>query len=589
MPRYSYQNPNQPRVDLDLPAEGEIFRNPNDPRQGEIYKRQGGQIKVLKETQFRKPDNAAVRLGDVLSQQGINYGGIREVSPEALDVLQSKLGHTFTQGTLEDFRTSAPQNIGESYTQGIDLTNPNTGIVSRFTPSPITTTGEISGQGKIEPFGQMNLNDRNAQIQALQSGISSTSDRLRQLSQQRGIGLVPQFQQQFPFTAPQITTPPPVQTGTPPPVSTGAPVPTATTPSLQDRFFEQLIENMKQSQGETDADKKLKDIIAQQASINASRDLGIQAVGEQPIATPFITGQQAAITSRALAQSGALAAQSVPLQQQLVREQAKRQSALDVSKLQLEYQQAKEKAAREGAYTLSEGQQRYDASGKLVASGASKKAEKLDTSIVDIGGRRLLVNNQTGATIKDLGVATKTGNPVLDALREFELEQKTKATPGQVVNATTGYPAKLTDTQSQFLSQGQVLRQLNQEVKDSVNQIGTNALRGWVTEKGYLVPVVQKNLVNDPAVLDLMQKMYALNNLFVYFSTGKQINETEFDRLSKQTPNFRATTEYNQKALTNFENNIKSRMDNYLRLNGWKINQNQSAKIYNNNDPLGIR
>lgn len=409
MPRYLQPSQN---LSYDIPAEGEIFRNPNDPRQGEIYKRQGGQIKVLKETQFRKPDNAAVRLGDVLSQQGINYGGIREVSPEALDILQNKLGHTFTQGTLEDFRTSSPQNREESYTQGISPTNPNqatltsnTGVVSRFTPSPITTTGEISGQGKIEPYGQMNLNDRNAQIQALQGGINSTSDRLRQLSQQRGVGFVPQFQQQFPSAMSQTTTSPYPQTTTPPPVDTGVPTQTTSTPSLQDKFFEQLIENMKPSQGATETQKKLDDIIAQQAGINASRDLGIQGVNEQSIATPFLVGQSAAITNRAATQLGALSAQAVPLQQRLTIEQAKRQSAITISKEALDYQKT--------AFNQSLANKKFEEDKRQYGLNYALKQKELAIKQQQSGGLLNTSNNITNQPYVDAFNSAVIGLPAL--------------------------------------------------------------------------------------------------------------------------------------------------------------------------------
>ena len=141
--------------------------------------------------------------------------------------------------------------------------------------------------------------------------------------------------------------------------------------------------------------------------------------------------------------------------------------------------------------------------------------------------------------------------------------------PGQIVTSSNNVPVKLTDTQSQFFSMGQHLEKTANEIKTMLKDIPTDAITGWVTEKGFLVPKVQNEL--DPKQQQLMQKMYDLNNLFVYFSTGKQINETEFDRLSKQTASTKATPEYNNSALTNFSSTIQDRMDNYMRVNGWKI------------------
>ncbi len=163
----------------------------------------------------------------------------------------------------------------------------------------------------------------------------------------------------------------------------------------------------------------------------------------------------------------------------------------------------------------------------------------------------------------------------LDQLRYLQVQEKLGTTAGQIVNAQTGTAIKLTDAQSQFFSQGQHIASTAQEVIGLVNELGTNGLKGWVTEKGYLVPVVQNSL--DPKAQQLMQKMFDMNNLFVYFSTGKQLNQSEFDRLGKQLPNFMATNEYNQSAIAQLTNSINDRMDNYMTLNGWEI-KNQATE-----------
>lgn len=121
-----------------------------------------------------------------------------------------------------------------------------------------------------------------------------------------------------------------------------------------DQAYQDYLKNLTPSSQENNLQGQVDALTAQQAGINASRDLGIQAVGEQPIATPFITGQSAAITNRAAVQSGAIGAQALPIQQQLARQQAIRQSAMDVSKANLEYQQGKEKNASDTALKLQE-------------------------------------------------------------------------------------------------------------------------------------------------------------------------------------------------------------------------------------------
>ena len=197
----------------------------------------------------------------------------------------------------------------------------------------------------------------------------------------------------------------------------------------------------------------------------------------------------------------------------------------------------------------------YDLESLKMIRDAVKRGETLKAEQLAISQSRLALSQETQSN--------------LNALRELQVSSLTRTAPGQIVNASTGTAVKLTDAQSQFFSQGLHLQKTAEEVKQIIGDIGTSALKGWVTEQGYLVPVVQNAL--DPKQQALMQKMYDMNNLFVYFSTGKQINETEFNRLSKQTPNFRATPEYNRTALDQFMGMINDRMSNYLSLNGWTI------------------
>ena len=140
---------------------------------------------------------------------------------------------------------------------------------------------------------------------------------------------------------------------------------------------------------------------------------------------------------------------------------------------------------------------------------------------------------------------------------------------GQIVSTSGEVPVKLTDTQSQFFSMGMHLDSQAEKVRKLLSELPTGAVKGWVTEQGKFIPVVQNK--NDPKQYQLLQAMADLNNTFVYFSTGKQLNETEFNRLANQLPNVKATPEYNASALQNFTVSIQDRMDSYLAVNGWKI------------------
>lgn len=158
-----------------------------------------------------------------------------------------------------------------------------------------------------------------------------------------------------------------------------------------DEYLKSYLESLKPSKSEDNYQQQLDNLIAQQSSINASRDLGIQEVNEQPIAMPFISGQGAAITNRAAVQSGALSAQAVPLQQSLAREQARRQSAMDVSKTMIDYASSKDKI------TNDYNQTNYN---------NANKASNLDTSVIEVGGKKKLINNQTGEVISELGTSS---------------------------------------------------------------------------------------------------------------------------------------------------------------------------------------
>ncbi len=164
-------------------------------------------------------------------------------------------------------------------------------------------------------------------------------------------------------TKPQLstpTTPTPAVTPTTPisPTQPVTPTPPTQQPSelqgLRDSLTyiqKRITESVAPTQEEIGLQKQLQNLIA-------SRELGLQKAAEQPIATPFITGQQKAITTRA-------GIQALPLQAQLSTLQAQRKAAFDVSEAQLGFEEAKLSRAEEAAkppkpFTLTPGQQRFE-------------------------------------------------------------------------------------------------------------------------------------------------------------------------------------------------------------------------------------
>lgn len=255
---------------------------------------------------------------------------------------------------------------------------------------------------------------------------------------------------------------------------------------------------------------------------------------------------------------------------------------------QIALQKANQTSASDTTAQLSPGETLYDkATGKVLYTAPAKPSESEPTTKV-IDNVLLQYNDSTGTWDKVYeGEASSklitlyrndpTSGRLLKIVKDANgneisveiVQSPVKAIKGQVVYADDESPAKLTDTQATFLSQGLTLQNLASEVQTAINDLGTDAIKGWITQEGKLVPVLQDKIKEEN--YDLLQKIYALNNLFVYFSTGKQLNESEFDRLGNQLPNVKANTTYNQTAIKNFSNNINDRLNNYMKVNGWKF------------------
>jgi len=359
-------------LSYDLPEENETFRLPqqSDPVGSGIYTIKGGQLLSYNPSQLREslniPMTQQVDFKGGLQQLGLNYESLPQYG---IDDTPLRIAGITRGGSapFSSFLNQIPQRTGEQFTQTAGQTNPNAAVIASSLrgqlqgeaalPYGITPTGQV-GTGGF-PLNRASLGQpvsqqtqalsRQQQIQNAQASLADIQRTFVLAQQQRASDIQAGAPQTFqPGTAipaglqaqPAIT-PSTGVTGT---AGIGAPTEVAQ-PSLSDQYFKQLLESLKPSTEETETQKRLSDIIAQQAGVTASRDLGIQAVGEQPIAMPFISGQQAALTGRAATQLGALGAQAVPLQQRLAMEQAKRQSSVDITKETLGYQQEKEKAA----------------------------------------------------------------------------------------------------------------------------------------------------------------------------------------------------------------------------------------------------
>lgn len=132
---------------------------------------------------------------------------------------------------------------------------------------------------------------------------------------------------------------------------TGAPtfMPPAT--SNTDSYFNELLKYLKPGAEETNLQAQGSALDATLRNLNQGQGVMNANLEDQPIALPFITGQQSAVEKRYALQRGDVQNQQQTLQQKLANEQAKRQSAIDVSKTALDYQMDKNKLASDAQGT----------------------------------------------------------------------------------------------------------------------------------------------------------------------------------------------------------------------------------------------
>lgn len=119
--------------------------------------------------------------------------------------------------------------------------------------------------------------------------------------------------------------------------------------------------------------------------------LGIQQVQEQAIATPFITGQSAAIERRALAQAE-------PLERQLGRLQAQRRASLDVAKTQLGFEESRlDRLATQVKTEAKAGEVKFETrtvGGRSIRFGFDKEGNIVSRTDLGVAG-----TTKTGATL----------------------------------------------------------------------------------------------------------------------------------------------------------------------------------------------
>lgn len=179
----------------------------------------------------------------------------------------------------------------------------------------------------------------------------------------------------------------------------------------------------------------------------------------------------------------------------------------------------------------------------------SSTPQKLDTSVVDVGGNKVLVNNQTGATIKNLGSSTDTSgtstggayvagsNPIADSwvqninsgkakLSDLTGNPSLKNLVAQGIASTGSSSNDILTTTTQSLQELNDLVANNQGFSGAVGAKGLSSLFGLKS-----TPIAGTAAANFDAKLNQVKNDVILPNLTLLHGLGR-ITDREFQSLS---------------------------------------------------------
>jgi len=213
-----------------------------------------------------------------------------------------------------------------------------------------------------------------------------------------------------------------------------------------------------------------------------------------------------------------------------------------------------------------------------------KPTSDLDALKLDLAIQRLEIAKQNAATASE-----KAGlqNQINDLKLEL-LKSQFASSPGQIVDAATGLPKKLTEEQlTNFNNYNLYLNDYIPHAKDLLTKVQTGGAEGRIIKYAATLPVAQRLL--SPDQNELLATIANMNNQLVYMLSGKQINEMEYKRLLEQMPQLELTPEQNLIRIGRFERIMREIRDGKLKLMGAKIAGEGGAMGGQNNDPLGIR
>ncbi len=335
--------------------------------------------------------------------------------------------------------------------------------------------------------------------------------------------------------------------------------------ALQDKLNglnEGLIGYLKPGDEERNSQAQLDALQGRLKGINASKELGLANISNQPIAMNFITGQSANLQRQAAAQAGALGAEAEPLTTRLARLQADRQQGFDAAKYQIGNAQGElerlqkeanpievggnlvrlnpatgqyetifknPKVADEG-FTLGEGQMRYDAKGNLIASGAPKTLAD-QNKVFEVNGQLVRMNPATGQYEAVFG-SPKDNNNLNEILSPNEAQslglpygttRGQAASMGIVPRGSGGQQTpdqlRAADFASRMQSADQIINQLQ--------NVGASTSWGGL---GQYAPNILKS--SDRQQLEQAQRTFV--NAVLRRESGAAISPSEFNSAAQQ-------------------------------------------------------
>lgn len=122
-------------------------------------------------------------------------------------------------------------------------------------------------------------------------------------------------------------------------LDSSAPVQPGVSNNQSNQFFKSLINSLRPSNEENQVADQQAALESELRNTNQGQDEMNRNIKDQPIALPFITGQQSAVEERYALRRGDIGNRQQTLQAKLANLQARRQAAIDVSKTGLDYSQ----------------------------------------------------------------------------------------------------------------------------------------------------------------------------------------------------------------------------------------------------------